>query len=888
MLPRNRLAMVLAVTLLAAAALPVAAAGVPEPEAFFGFRPGTDRKLIDYEQLTGYLQALAGASDRVEMREAGHSPMGRPMYVVFISSPANLARLEELRGINRELALEPSLDAARRGELVRRGRVFLMETLSMHSTEVGPSQAFPLIARELATTRDPDVVRALADVVLMVVPCHNPDGMDMVVEHYRKTVGTPYEGSSLPGLYHKYVGHDNNRDFVTLTQDDTRVINRLDSTEWFPQILVEKHQMGRSGPRYFVPSNHDPIALNVDEGLWTWMAVMGANLSRDMTADGLSGVASHWLFDNYWPGSTETALWKNVIALLTECASCRVATPVYVEPEELRVHGKGLSEYAKSVNMPDPWPGGWWRLADIVRYERASTLSLLATASRHREEILRFRNDLCRKEVAKGRSEPPAYFVLPQEQHDPGALAELVDLLRRHGVRVDRLTRRVSTAGRVLQPGDVVVRLAQPYRAFVKEVMEAQRYPVRHYTPGGEVIRPYDIASWSLPLHRGLTCWTLATVDPDVEDALEEVTAPIRWHGPHKRAGRVRAYGLSANLNESYRAAFAALASGLPVLRLTGPVDSGDTHLPAGSFLLPAGSHPAALRPILKRLAAAPAELPSIPEAAKVTLSMPRVALVETWFHHMDAGWTRYILDRYGVPYSVLRPGEVAEADLGSFDVLLFPDADPDVLMKGRWKEGEDDYGIPDLAPEYRKGLGKNGMQAVVRFIDRGGVALAWGRATGIFTRELEEPVEGGDPPPFRLPVRDVGERLAKQGLYVPGSLLRAAVRRDHPLTWGLPEEVGVFSRGVPALVTSIPNLDMDRRIVAAFPPEGDLLLSGYAEHQELLHRHPAAVWVRKGKGQIVLMAFSPQFRASTHATYKLLFNGLLLRPAPAARTPSG
>jgi hypothetical protein len=220
------------------------------------------------------------------MRDVGTSPLGRTMYVAFISAPENVNRLDELREINRRLALDPTIPAAEREDLIASGRVFVLETLSMHSGEVGPSQSLPLFGHEMATADDPEILAHLENVVLMMVLCHNPDGMDMVVEHYRKYVGTQYEGSRLPQVYHKYVGHDNNRDFVNLTQDDTRVIAALYSTEWFPQVMVEKHQMGSTGPRYYVPPNHDPIAQNVDEGLWTWSAVFGSNLSHDMAATG--------------------------------------------------------------------------------------------------------------------------------------------------------------------------------------------------------------------------------------------------------------------------------------------------------------------------------------------------------------------------------------------------------------------------------------------------------------------------------------------------------------------------------------------------------------------------------------------------------------------------
>jgi hypothetical protein len=265
------------------------------------------------------------------------------------------------------------------------------------------------------------------------------------------------------------------------------------------------------------------------------------------------------------------------------------------------------------------------------------------------------------------------------------------------------------------------------------------------------------------------------------------------------------------------------------------------------------------------------------PPAPSSALKRPRIGLVETYFHHADAGWTRWLLDDYRVPFKVLRPGDLAAADLSKFDVLVFPSADKNVLAKGKYKE-DGEYRLPDMPPAYRKGLGKKGIEALAGFLERGGAVLAWGDAVGLFTSELRvKPPGGDDDEPVVLPVGEVTEERKKKGLYVPGAWLRLAVRPDHPLTWGLPAEAGAFSRGH-ALETAPPRADADRRVLARFP-EHDLLSSGYLEHEELLAESPAVVWVRKGKGQLALLAFSPQGRASTPATYKLLFNGLLLPP---------
>ncbi len=862
---------------LALAATPAGAApaAIPTPLQAFGFEPGADRSLFDYGQLIRYLQAVDAASDRVLLREVGRSPEGRPMYVVFVSAPENLARLEELRAINRRLALDPAIPLEERARLVKDGRVFVMESLSMHSDEVGPSQALPTFVHELATTEAPDARARLAEVVLMIVPSHNPDGMEKVVRHYRQWKGTPYEGTWLPGLYHRYVGHDNNRDFVTLTQADTRVVARLYSTEWFPQVLVDKHQMGETGPRYFVPPSHDPIAENVDEALWSWNAALGMAIARDMTADGLTGVATHWAFDNYWPGSTETSLWKNVVSLLTEGASARVATPLWVEPTELEGDGNGLAEYKKGVNLPAPWAGGWWRLSDLVTYELSSSRALHRAAAQHREALLTLRNDLCRKAVALGQTAPPYHYVLPRRQQDPSALPALARLLGEHGVVVQQLGAPVQVGGRAFEAGDLVVPLAQPYRAFVKEVLELQRYPVRHFTPGGEVIKPYDITSWSLVAQSGLQAVALETRSAELEAALRPLGDPAAR--PALPAG---AWGLAfpAEANDSHRAAWAALAQGLEVSRLEAPLSQAGRTLAAGTFLVRGAAGP--LQALAAGVAEPPVALAAAPERPGRRLKAPRVGLVETYFEHADAGWTRWLLDDYRIPFTVLRPADLATADLGKLDVLVFPSAEKDVLLRAQYKE-DDELQVVDWPPEFRKGMGTKGLERLVAFLERGGAVLAWGDSVELFTEELKVKRAGEEEPePLPLPVRDVSEeRQKKKGLYVPGSWLKLLVRPDHPLTWGLPAETGAFSRGH-VLLTTPPRPDTDRRVLARWP-ERDLLVSGYLEHEEALADTPAVVWVRRGKGQLALLAFSPQGRASTPATYKLLLNGLLLPPAP-------
>lgn len=870
----KRIFLLLSVTLLLHTSLLNGQTNIPVPEDHFGFKPGTDRMLFDYEELIEYFNQLDKASPKFKLISIGKSPMGKPIYIGFISSAENIDNLEQLKIINRELALNPEIPDAERVKMINEGKVFVLGTLSMHSGEVGPSQASPLIAHQLVTSNNPKTLEWLNNVVYMMIPCHNPDGMDMIVNNYRKYKGTKYEGASLPRVYHKYVGHDNNRDFVILSQEDTKAIARIYNTDWLPQVLVEKHQMGLTGPRYFVPPPHDPIAQNIDAGIWNWIGIFGQNMIKDMTRDGLSGISQHYLFDDYWPGSTETCIWKNVIGFLTESASVKDASPVYIEPNELNVRGKGLSEYKKGINMPEPWEGGWWRLGDIVDYEISSTMSILKTASLHREDILKFRNDICRSEVERGKTEPPFYYVFPEKQHDPGELVNLVALLKEHGVAVYRLQEDHSLEGHAFKSGDIVVPLAQPYRPFIKEVLEAQEYPVRHYTPGGEIIKPYDITTWSLPLHRNVRSFEIETRCKDFEAKIEKIEGDFNLldSAPEKYWAAL----FSVKMNYSYKAAFTAMKRGLKVDRLTTSIKIKDVLYPKGSFVIyNKGTAEDALSEIVEQMGVQPGYLVEKENIKVNQFIVPRIALIETYTHDMDAGWTRFVFDSYNIPFTVIHPQEINDKDLeDELDVIVFPDASKSLLMKGKYSRDGKEY-VSRYPPEYAKGMGKEGLKKVLEFVDKGGVVVSWGQSTALF-EGIMEIGEKENKEEFQLPFRDVSSDLRKSGLYVAGALIRVQLKDDHPLTLGMPDEIGIFYRGKPAFTTSLPGFDTDRRIIASFP-EKDLLLSGYSEKEKLLGRKAAMVWLKKGKGQLVIFAFNPQFRASTQSAYKLLFNSILL-----------
>ena len=261
----RRAALVLCLTLVSTVPAGAQRARVPAPTTVLGFVPGTERRLVEWDTIVAYFRALDAASDRVSVRQIGRTTGGAPFLVAFISSPANLAQLAALHETQRRLA-DPRLvpDAAAAGQLIRRGKVFVLITSSVHSTEVGGFFSPLEIAYRLATGDSPDIRGILDNAVVMLVPSLNPDGVTIVSRWYNQTLGTNAEGTSPPQLYHHYAGHDNNRDWYAFTQVETRLVVDSLYGVWHPQVTLDLHQQGRNGSRIFVPPYMDPVEPNVD------------------------------------------------------------------------------------------------------------------------------------------------------------------------------------------------------------------------------------------------------------------------------------------------------------------------------------------------------------------------------------------------------------------------------------------------------------------------------------------------------------------------------------------------------------------------------------------------------------------------------------------------
>jgi hypothetical protein len=329
----------------------------------------------------------------------------------------------------------------------------------------------------------------------------------------------------------------------------------------------------------------------------------------------------------------------------------------------------------------------------------------------------------------------------------------------------------------------------------------------------------------------------------------------------------------TVNNNESFKAAFRALSMGLKVMQTHDSLSVGGVVMPAGSFMI---MPEAKTNDLLSGLTIDPVIPSSAVKLNSKTLVMPRIGLVETNLHDMDAGWTRFIFDSYSIPYSIVRPGDFDKLKPAEkFDLLIFPDNSKSVLMEGKYKQGADYYPL-DYPPEFTKGIGKEGFEGILQFLNNGGKIISWGSSADLFMGPLSIKLSETELDEFQLPVTNVAEALNKEGMYCPGSLVELNLVPGNSFSFGMKDKTSVFYQGNAVFTTSQPIFDTDRRVLASFP-ETHILLSGYCEKEEKLANHPAMVWVKKGKGQLVLFAFDPIFRASVPASYKLLFNALLM-----------
>jgi hypothetical protein len=868
--------------LLVALAVPVwlsATDSLPTPASVFGFQPGADYKLFNYEQSIAYLKKLAAASKFITLVEAGKTTQGRTFYFALISSPRNLARVDRYREISRRLAHPADVPDEEARSLAREGKAFVHIDGGLHATEVAGPQMMPKLAYDLLNrSSDTDIAAILDNVIFMLWPTINPDGHTMVADWYMSHVGVLNE-PPLPRLYQEYVGHDNNRDAYMLDMIESRVMEHT-WRQWEPAIVYVQHQSPPMPARIWLPPFAEPIAVHSPPLMSQEVNMIGMAIAKSLDERGLSG-ATHMGtgYDAWYPGYIDyMPIFKNIPAFWTETAGNGAAPRQYILddiPANLRTP-KPL--------YPNPWLGGWWRLGDAVAYDEAAALAVLDFAAKYKESLLYNRYVAGKDQIRKGRLEPPYAYVILQQQRDPVAPVELLRRLAFSGVRVSQLTAAARIEHATYPAGTWVIPTDQEFAAVVREVLDVQTYPDVRQSPGGPLDQPYDAAGWTLPLQMGVDVVTITTpLDDDLRAKLRQVGPPpdAKIKPTPYNAG---ADGDAAPFDSVPGIGFDSSPAAAAIVPIPGAISGSGQGLavdPAelnafralnaawrqggqvrGPFFADVGGEGAVyvisgLTPgvenELVRSLALHAVRPSAAAASGLTsIRQPRLAVFEPSPPSIDQGWTRWVLERYGFELTSLPGEEIQSGNLRSrFDVIVVADEARGVLLSSGTRSGGADASAANAAR----------VKALDDFVKSGGTLVCFNRSSNFAIEQLH------------LPVRNAIAGLGRQRFFAGGSLMTVNVNNHHQVMAGMPLRATVFFDGGSVFE---PQDGFTGTVLAQYPEGDSPLASGYLLGDTYLQGKAAALDVEVGSGHVVLFGFRPQWRGQSFGTFRVIFNSIL------------
>ena len=828
---------IIAVLLVCAAAMH-AQTRITTPKQEFGFNIGDDYVLANYTQYVNYLKKLDAESDRLTVQEIGKSSEGRPMYLAIITSPENQKKIARYKEISERLAHAEGLTEEQARALAAEGKAVVWIDGGIHANEVLGAQQLIENIYELVSRTDPETMRFLNDVVILNCLV-NPDGMEMVSNWYmQEREPTRRSTSNLPRLYNKYAGHDDNRDFYMTALAETESINKVLFQDWFPQIVYNHHQTGPAGAVMFSPPFRDPFNYYLDPLVVTLLDEVGAAMHSRFAAEGKPGVTSRSgaNYSTWWNGGLRTSpYFHNQIGLLTETIGN--PTPVdipFVADKEL-----------PKTDLPFPVnPQQKWRFRQSIEYSITANRAVLDYASRNKDRLLYDIYRMGMNSIDRGNQNTwtttprriqaakkfddlrdlamrdPRGYIIPSNQPDFLTATKFVNALIKNGVTVQRAVSQFKVNGATYPGGSYLVKTAQAFRPQVLDMFEPQDHPDDFAYPGASPTPPYDIAGWTLALQMGVKFdRVLDAFDGPFIKLEAEVKPPSgKITGLANPAG----YLLSHEVNDSFIAVNRLLAAKEDVYWLKNA---------AGAQFIPAKAGTEAnVRKLAQEVGLSFEAVAVKPSGEALMLRQPRIALWDRYGGSVPSGWTRYVLEKFEFPYTVVYPEALTQNDLArKFDVLIFAD---------------------DAVVEPAAGLR--------RFLEDGGTILAIGNSTRLASQ-------------VDLPVDNALANLTRRDFYVPGSLLEAKVDNGNPLAYGMPDHADFFFDNSPAFRVAS---NQDVKVVASYDSPAPLR-SGWAWGQKYLEQSAAVVEASIGKGKLFLYGPEILFRSQPHGTYKLFFNGI-------------
>jgi hypothetical protein len=818
---------------------------ITTPKEQFGFNIGDDYVLVNYTQYVDYLKKLDRESDRLTVEEMGKSSEGRTMYLAIVTAPENHKKIAQYKEISERLSHAEGLTPAQARALAEEGKAVVWIDGGLHATEVLGSQQLIEHIYQLVSRSDAETMRFLKDVI--VLNCLvNPDGMELVSDWYMKE-RDPLRRTTreVPRLYNKYAGHDNNRDFYMSALAETEAINQILFRDWFPQIVYNHHQTGPAGTVMFSPPFRDPFNYFLDPMVITLLDEVGAAMHSRFAMEGKPGVTSRSgaNYSTWWNGGLRTSpYFHNQIGLLTET----IGNPTPVDIPFIADKALPKTDTPLPIDAQQKW-----RFRQSIEYSITANRAVIDYASRNKDRLLfdiyqmgtnsierggrdswtttprRARSAKSLDELRVPPARDPRGYIIPAGQPDFLTATKFVNVLIKNGVTVQRATAAFNVNGKNYAAGSFVVKAAQAFRPQVLDMFEPQDHPDDFAYPGATPTPPYDITGWTLAYQMGVRFDRLLDAFDGPFEKLSQEAKPAP--GSVTELQGAAGYLLSHEANDSFVAVNRLLQTKEEVLWVKGSFSASGKTYPAGTQFIPAKPGTLAkLQKLAQEIGLSFDAVSSKPPGDVFALRPPRIGLWDRSGGSVPSGWTRYVLEKFEFPYTVIQADALLQADLAQrFDALILVD---------------DATTVP--APQLKK------------FMEDGGTVLALGDS-GKLAYQLD------------LPVSDALANLTRRDFYVPGSVLRAKVDNTKPLAYGMPDYADFFFENSPAFRAK-PGAD-----VIAWYDSAEPLRSGWAWGQKSLENAAAVVEMNVGRGRLVLYGPEILFRSQPHGTYKLLFNGI-------------
>jgi len=839
------------------------AQNVPKPEDVFGFKVGADYKLADYSQIEDYLSKLDDASNRVKKIEIGETVLGRKMYLLFVSTEENLAQLDKWKDISTKLA-RVQVGEQEAVKLSEEGKAIVWVDGGMHSTELAHGQMTSELAYTLATSESAEIRKIRENVITLIMPVMNPDGLDIVVDWYRKNLGTPYETSRPPILYHYYMGHDNNRDWFMNNMPETYNVTKILYNEWYPQIVYNHHQTSPSWTKISLPPYADPVNPRIHPAITAGVSEVGSAMTKRFSLENMPGAIADNFYTMFWNGGGRTVpYYHNMIGILTETGHAS-PTPRYYDPEKLpKTVAGGTPTDGTDIMYPDPWKGGESHFRDAVDYMLTATWATLDLAADRKSNYLYNIYKMGKSSVDKGKTEGLYAYIIGKEQWDSFEAVNLVNVLLRGGIEVQRATKDFTVNGVAYEKGSYVIYTAQAFRPYLLDLMEKQNYPTRFQYPGGPPDTPYDLAGWTLPMQMGIK---VAKIEKPFKAPTEKVSGLVNYYeGTLNRNGSF-GYALNVNTNASVIATNKILKAGGTAHKSMTEFKAGKKTFPAGSYIVSGDKE--LMESLADEFGLEFTGLSAKPEVQLKKIHLPKVGLYKSWVANMDEGWTRFIMDEYEFDMDTLHDADIKTKDLSQYDAIIIPSQRASSILHG--------HNTMSMPEKFTGGIGLKGTLALSNYVEEGGTLIAFDAASDFVIEQ------------FGLPLRDAVKGTDNNDFFIPGSLIKAGVDTSHPLAFGMKDTVAVsFNRSRAFTINKQRKTGEGGKedIKDAPAPEvevivnyaaKDLLMSGWAMGENrYIAKKPAMVKAKYGKGAAILFAFRPQFRAQPRGTYKLIFNAI-------------